>query len=103
MEGYRALETRARQALPAWTATLSPPAATAPPAVPIDAGVIGSAALDAAAWGSARLGRALRIEGGSTAQRRAVSAGITERGGSAEAGRPGGALRLTWTPQGDDA
>ena len=94
--GYRALEERADRTVADWTVQLIPPAEAALPPVEIDGGVIGVAALDVAAWASARTGRAVQVDGGSSAQRRAVADGITGRGGGAAAGAPGGRLRLAW-------
>ncbi|MEH3160034.1 MAG: DUF389 domain-containing protein [Sphingomonas taxi] len=96
LAGYRALEERAGRALAGWTVTLVPPAEVELPAVRITEGVVDGAALDASAWGSARAGRALRVDGGSVAQRRAVAEGIVSRGGDAAAGTAGGPLRLAW-------
>ena len=96
MPGYRALEQRANRAIAGWTVQLIPPADAALPPVEIDGGVIGIAALDVAAWASARTSRTIQVDGGSLAQRRAVADGIVERSGSAAAGEPGGRLRLAW-------
>ncbi|MDF0488351.1 DUF389 domain-containing protein [Sphingomonas sp. H39-1-10] len=102
--GYRALEARAARALPQWTVRLVPPAEAALPAIALDAGVIDDAALTASAWATARRKRALLVEGGTAAQRRAVAEGIADRGGRATPGNPGGALRLGWSsddPEGE--
>lgn len=96
LAGYRALEERARQALDGRTVELVPPAEVGPPPITIEAGVIDDAALGLAAWGSQRLGRVLDVEGGTSAQREAVAAGLVARGGRAEVGAAGGALRLAW-------
>lgn len=96
LTGYRALETRAAARLAPWTVRLLPPADTPLPPVTVDAGVIDVGTLDAAAWGSARLGRAVAIDGGSSAQRRAIASGIRDRGGMAMANAAGGALRLSF-------
>ncbi|WP_245646631.1 DUF389 domain-containing protein [Sphingomonas soli] len=96
LDGYRELEARAVRALPEWRVTLTPPDAVAPPGIAISEGVVDGRALDAAAWGSARLNRGLRVDGGTRAQREAIAQGIVSRGGTAEPGAPGGAARLEW-------
>ena len=96
LEGYRALEQRANRTLQGWTITLAPPSTVAPPAIAIEQGVVDGAALDLAGWASARLGRAIVVQGGSDAQRAAVADGIAARGGQAEAGDERGRLRLEW-------
>ncbi|PZO76746.1 MAG: DUF389 domain-containing protein [Sphingomonas hengshuiensis] len=96
MAGYRAIEARAERALPGWTIALAPPADTALPAITLTAGVIDDTALTAASWASARRALPLRVNGGTSAQRAAVAAGITDRGGRAAPGTAGGALRLAW-------
>ncbi len=96
MAGYRALEARAGGTLASWQVRLAPPPDTPLPTVAIDAGVIDSVALDAAAWGASRLARQISVDGGSASQRRAVARGIVSRGGSAVEGNAGGALRLGW-------
>lgn len=96
--GYRALEERARQVIPRWTVTLAPPATVALPPVRMEQGVIDDGALVNAAWVTARLDRPIAVEGGTTAQREAVAAGIVARGGRAAPGSPRGALRLAWAP-----
>ncbi|WP_325491168.1 DUF389 domain-containing protein [Sphingomonas sp.] len=96
MAGYRAIEDRARRAIPDWTARVVPPADVDPPAVSFDEGVVDDAALGLAAWASDRVGREISVRGGTAAQRRAVAAGIAARGGRAEAGSAAGALRLAW-------
>ncbi|RZM31410.1 MAG: hypothetical protein EOP67_33115 [Sphingomonas sp.] len=55
--------------------------------------------LDTAAWATTRLNRAILVDGGTRAQRRAVAAGIISRGGSAASGTAGGRLRLRWEVQ----
>jgi uncharacterized hydrophobic protein (TIGR00271 family) len=99
LEGYRALEGRARAALPDWDVALLPPADVPPPAVPIRQGVVDVTALDVAAWASARLSRALIVDGGTPAQREAVAQGIAARGGQASAGDGRGRLALVWQEQ----
>lgn len=96
LEGYRALETRANSALPGWTVKMSPPANITLPAVGINQGVVDTQALDLASWSSSRLGRAIIVEGGTLAQRRAVAAGLASRGALAEAGEQSGPLTLRW-------
>lgn len=96
--GYRALEQRASQAAPGWQVMLAPPADLPPPTVTLDQGVIDDEALGLAGWMSARRARAMTVNGGTQAQRRAIAQGIVTRGGRAEAGEPGGALRLDWQP-----
>lgn len=98
LAGYRALERRASEHLPQWNVTLAPPADIDPPAIPIVQGVVDGTALDAAAWASARLGRAMEVRGGTIAQRRAVADGIASRGGEAVTGDSAGQLRLAWRP-----
>lgn len=95
-DGYRALENRARRAVTGWTIMLVPPDDIAPPLLPVDAGIVDPSALDIAAWVSARLARVLKVDGGSEAQRAAISRAITNRGGRADLGRGGGPLRLNW-------
>ncbi len=101
MAGYRALEARAARALPEWTVTLAPPVDAELPTIALTAGVVDDTALTVAAWGSARRGLPIGVDGGTAAQRRAVAAGIEDRGGRAAAGAAGGALRLAW-PVADD-
>lgn len=96
LEGYRTLEDRAARVLPGWTIRLAPPQDIAAPAISIVQGVVDGAALDAAGWGSTRLNRVLRVEGGTRAQREAVAEGIIARGGQAEAIASSGRLRLAW-------
>lgn len=96
MEGYRALESRAARALPGWSVALAPPADTELPALSITEGVVDGKALDLAGWASARLSRAILVEGGTIAQRRAVAEGIVTRGGRAVAGEKSGRLGLEW-------
>ena len=96
--GYRTLETRASAAVAGWQVRLSPPADTPAPALPIEGGVIDTAALDLAGWASARTGRAFVVTGGTTAQREAVAAAIVARCGTAEAGASAGNLALAWAP-----
>lgn len=106
LAGYRAIEARAADALPQWTVHLAPPADVAPPAIRFVQGVLNGDGLDAAAWASARSQRALLVTGGTPAQRRAVADGLTSRGGRAEIGAGGGAIRLAWAPvppKADDA
>lgn len=98
LAGYRALEQRAAARLAPWAVQVVPPQDAPLPPLAIDAGVIDVGALDAAAWASARSGRAVLVDGGSAAQRRAVAEGIASRGGTATANAPGGALRLSWAP-----
>ncbi|TVV75743.1 DUF389 domain-containing protein [Sphingomonas solaris] len=95
--GYRDLERRAGAAAADWRVVLVPPSGAALPDISIRSGVIDDAALDGAAWGSARQGRTLDVEGGLLRQREAVAEGITARGGRAAAGRAGGRLRLDWS------
>lgn len=104
--GYRALEARATSAMDGWTAQLVPPPDSEPVGIAIRDGVIDTVALDVAAWSTLRLGRNLAVLGGTKGQREAVAAGIVARGGRAEAGEPGGALRLDWlaaAPDGSSA
>ena len=96
MAGYRALEARAAARLMPWAVRLAPPADVPLPSIAVDAGVVDVGALDTAAWGSSRLGRALLVDGGSLAQRRAVADGIKARGSSATPNAAGGAIRLSW-------
>jgi len=96
LAGYRALEERAARAIGDWRVRLGPPIDLDPPAIAIRDGVIDTAGLDLAAWGSARLERTLEVNGGTAGQREAVAAAITVRGGSADAGAAGGRLRLAW-------
>jgi len=96
--GYRALELRARRALPDWDIRLAPPAEVDPPAMRVVEGVVDAIALDDAAWASARLDRVLTVSGGTRAQRDAVAEGIVARGGQASPTDAGGALRLEWEP-----
>ncbi|WP_314372502.1 DUF389 domain-containing protein [Sphingomonas paucimobilis] len=98
LAGYRTLEQRAAGALPQWTVHLAPPADTALPTIRFVEGVINGDLLDATAWASERLDRTVRVHGGTLAQRRAVAEGLMSRGGQAEAGSAGGALRLEWAP-----
>ncbi len=97
LAGYRALETRAQQALVGWNVLLSPPDDVEPVALPVDHGVIDPVSLDVTAWGTIRLSRAIVVRGGTLAQREAVVRGIAARGGRAEAGGAGGVLNLQWT------
>lgn len=96
LEGYRALESRAARALPGWLVALAPPADVELPAISFDQGVVDGGALDLAGWASARLGRAIGVEGGTAAQRTAIVEGITARGGRAETGEKSGRLALQW-------
>jgi hypothetical protein len=96
MEGYRTLEERARRALSGWTVALAPPEQAILPEVRIDQGVVDGKLLDLAAWASARKAREIIVEGGTIAQRRAVTEGIVSRGGSAIAGTATGTIRLDW-------
>lgn len=96
MEGYRALEERARRALFGWTVLLAPPEQALLPQVLIDQGVVDGTLLDLAAWASARREREIMVEGGTLAQRRAVAEGIVSRGGRASAGEMSGKIRLDW-------
>lgn len=96
--GYRALEDRARRAVSRWTVTLAPPVTVALPPVGVEQGVVDDGALVDAAWLTTRLARSISVEGGSTAQRDAVAAGIVARGGRAIAGGLRGPLRLVWAP-----
>ncbi|MEH3124080.1 MAG: DUF389 domain-containing protein [Sphingomonas phyllosphaerae] len=98
LTGYRALEARADRLLTQWRILLAPPADTPLPAITVDQGVIDVATLDALAWGAIRLDRALSIEGGTTAQRRAVTEGLIARGARAEPGPATGRLRAIWQP-----
>ncbi|ODP36747.1 hypothetical protein BFL28_19680 [Sphingomonas turrisvirgatae] len=98
LDGYRTLERRASAAIPGWQVRLAPPAEIDPPALPIEGGVIDTAALDLAGWVSARLDRPLRVGGGTAAQRESVAAAIVARGGQAEVGEPAGALALAGPP-----
>ncbi|SFS12426.1 DUF389 domain-containing protein [Sphingomonas jatrophae] len=99
LDGYRALEDRARRQLPDWTVALAPPTDTPLPAMTIRQGVLDDAALGLAAWGSARLSRAVLVDGGTSGQRAAVAEGIVARGGTAEPGRAGGRLSLRWSQE----
>ncbi|WP_082543336.1 DUF389 domain-containing protein [Sphingomonas sp. Leaf339] len=94
--GYRDLERRADAAVADWHVILNPPGDVALPDITIRSGVIDNAALDDAAWVSARLGRALAVDGGSLRQRSAVAEGLSARAGQADTGRAGGRLRLGW-------
>lgn len=96
LEGYRALESRAARALPGWSVALAPPPDVQPPAMTFNQGVADGRALDLAGWASAHLGRAILVEGGTLAQRRAVVEGIIARGGRAQAGEKSGRLTLQW-------
>lgn len=96
LAGYRALEGRASAGLPGWSLKLAPPADVDPPAIRVVEGVVDVTGLDLAGWSSNRLSRPLTVQGGTTAQRRAVAEGITARGGHAEAGDKGGRIRLEW-------
>ncbi|MET4896161.1 DUF389 domain-containing protein [Sphingomonadaceae bacterium jetA1] len=97
MAGYRELEARASNALPGWTVRLAPSVDAVLPVPRLDAGVVSDGALTLAAWASGRAGRALVVQGGTPAQRRAVAVGIRDRGGSASAGATAeGSLRLAW-------
>ncbi|RDE07220.1 DUF389 domain-containing protein [Sphingomonas aracearum] len=102
LAGYRALEERAARALPQWTIRLAPPPDTPLPPMTFTQGVLDGSALDAVAWASQRLNRALLVDGGTLAQRRAVADGIVSRGGSASSGAAGGAVRLRWAPSADE-
>lgn len=95
--GYRALEQRARQALPGWNVAIVPPADLALPPLDVVEGVVDDGALSTAAWASARLGRTLRVEGGTSGQRQAIATSIGGRGGVAEPGTGGGPLRISWS------
>lgn len=97
MSGYRVLEERAARALPQWRVSLAPPAAVSLPEVRIVDGVIDDGALSVSAWASRRRGLAFLVDGGTLAQRRAIAAGIEDRGGQATAGAAMGPLRLTWS------
>ena len=99
LAGYRALEERAARVASRWTVTLAPPSDAPLPAVVIDEGVVDGVMLDTAAWATTRLNRAILVDGGTRAQRRAVAAGIISRGGSAASGTAGGRLRLRWEAQ----
>jgi len=96
LAGYRALESRANRQIDGWTAQLVPPADIDPPEIGVTHGVVDGAALDIAAWGSARLGRGIVVQGGGSTQRDAVVDGIIARGGQAEGGSTNGRLRLQW-------
>jgi uncharacterized hydrophobic protein (TIGR00271 family) len=96
LAGYRALEQRAADAVDGWKVALAPPASIALPAIAVRQGVIDNDALDLAGWSSNRLARTILVEGGTQAQRDAVSQGIVDRGGRAEAGESRGSLRLAW-------
>lgn len=96
LEGYRALEDRARRALPDWTVTLAPPEQTNLPGVRIDQGVVDGRLLDLAAWASSRRSQDMQVNGGTAAQRRAIAEGIVSRGGRAVEGIAGGGIRLNW-------
>ena len=96
LEGYRALEDRARRALPDWTVLLTPPDQAVLPDVRIDQGVVDGKVLDLAAWASTRRSQELTVEGGTAAQRRAIAEGIVSRGGRARVGAAAGAIRLAW-------
>ncbi|MEC3909835.1 DUF389 domain-containing protein [Sphingobium sp. CR2-8] len=96
LAGYQALEARARRALPGWSVMLAPPEQAELPDVRIDQGVVDGKLLDLAAWASARRSRAMAINGGTAAQRRAIADGIVSRGGRAAAGTAGGMIRLGW-------
>ncbi|MGE4430925.1 MAG: DUF389 domain-containing protein [Sphingobium sp.] len=96
VEGYHALEKRVSAAFAGWSVALAPPVTLAPPDIAIRQGVVDAKALDLAAWASARLSRALSVTGGTSAQREAVAEGLVARGAQAEAGPPGGSLRLLW-------
>lgn len=96
--GYRALEERARRAIPQWTVSITPPADIALPTLGIVEGVVDDDALTTIAWASARLGRSVRVEGGTPGQREAIAAGIRGRGGAAETGTGGGPPRILWIP-----
>jgi hypothetical protein len=100
MAGYRAIEARAALALPDWTVTVGPPADTALPEIGFQDGVVDDAALTAAAWGSARTGRAIVVSGGRPAQRDAVAAGIVARGGRAQRADGDGPITLRWVEEG---
>ena len=96
LAGYRLLESRAAGAASQWTVRLAPPGEAALPDVRPVGGVIDDAALGTAAWAAARRGATLLVEGGTVVQRAAVARAIADRGGTAEAGAAGGALRLGW-------
>jgi uncharacterized hydrophobic protein (TIGR00271 family) len=96
LAGYRALERRAAARVAGWTVMLAPPDDAPLPPLAVTDGVIDDVALGEAAWGSARLARAVTVRGGTLARRRAVAAAIVGRGGAAETGPAGGALRLEW-------
>lgn len=98
LAGYRALEQRAEQTLSGWRVRLTPPAEADLPAVTLTQGVVDVAALDLAGWASQRRNRPIDVRGGTPAQRDAIAAAITARGGAATAGQGGGALRLEWQP-----
>lgn len=100
--GYRALEARARSALPTWEVRLSPPGDAPLPGLTIEDGVIDNEALDLAGWASGRLDKDLIVDGGASRLRGAVAAGINARGGRAIAGVVGGRLRLRWTADEND-
>jgi len=94
LEGYRVLEARAISALPGWSIEMLPPQTAAMPPVAIEQGVVDGLALDLAAWASSRLERVILVEGGTTAQRRAVAQGIIARGGRAGIGEATGRFTL---------
>lgn len=96
LAGYRALESRADRLLPLWKVSLSPPDTVDLPQIRFNQGVIDGAALDAAAWASARLERPIEVHGGSSAQRDAISQGIVDRGGGGNGIEGRGALRWSW-------
>jgi uncharacterized hydrophobic protein (TIGR00271 family) len=96
LAGYRALEQRANRVLDDWDVALAPPSDVDPPEVPIQQGVVDNEALDLAGWGSARLDRAVIVNGSTRARREAVANGIVARGGKAELGTEPGQLRLQW-------
>ncbi|WP_420142181.1 DUF389 domain-containing protein [Sphingomonas sp.] len=102
LSGYRMLEARAHRALPQWTIQLAPPGDVALPPIRLVEGVIDGEALDTAAWAAQRLRRAIAVNGGMLAQRRAVADGIVSRGGQAAPGIAAGSLRLEWQAP-DDA
>lgn len=96
LAGYRALEARADRLLTQWRILLAPPDDAQLPTIPIEQGVVDIAALDALAWGAARLDRTLVIDGGTPAQRRVVAAALVTRGAQGVAGVAGGRLRASW-------
>lgn len=96
LAGIRALEVRAGHVLSGWMVLLKPPPGLALPDVPVREGVVDGAALDLAAWASARTGNGVVVEGGMRAQREAVTEGIVSRGGKATNGPSAGSLRLAW-------